>query len=135
MRKFQGLLLGEKGFSVLSELCQIEIKVSDIARSREFYEKVFDLKIVPAAMHNYYILGVSETSPFGISLLEQKEVEPNQSMTLFFRLDSLEGVKEKLSSIRGGCFKGERSVPGYGKAIFVEDPDGHRFGLFEASGG
>ncbi|NRA44628.1 MAG: hypothetical protein HRU09_06685 [Oligoflexales bacterium] len=117
----------------MDELCQIEIKVSDISRSRIFYEKVFGLKLVPAEIHNYHILGVPSHSPFGISLLVQKKVEPNQSMTIYFKLDSLTGVKERLESLEWGGFKGERHVPGYGKAILVEDPDGHRFGLFEAA--
>ncbi|MFK7826018.1 MAG: VOC family protein [Oligoflexales bacterium] len=115
---------------MLVNLCQIEIKITDIVRSRTFYEQVFGLKLVPAEIHNYHILEVSKKSSFGISLLEQEKVEPNRSMILYFRLESLEGIKEKLGSLRNGSFKGERIVPGYGRAIFVEDPDGHRLGLF-----
>ena len=117
---------------MLDNLCQIEIKVTDVKRSQEFYEHVFGLKLVPAEIHNYYLLEVSEKSTFGISLLPQEKVEPNHSVILYFRLDSLDGIKEKLTSLESGCFRGERLVPGYGRAIFVEDPDGHRFGLFAA---
>lgn len=117
---------------MLNHLCQIEIKVSDIGRSRVFYQEVFGLKLVPADIHNYYILDVPKQCPFGISLLVQKQVEANRAVVMYFKVDSLEGIREKISASKYGSFKGERLVPGYGKAIFVEDPDGHRFGLFSA---
>ena len=129
---------------LLSHLCQIEIKVSDLGQSRTFYEQVLGLSAVPADLHKRCILAVPRGCAYGISLCLESTgseegqaaqpragVQPNRSVLMYFRVDSLAAIKDKLLASPVGSLCGERVLPGYGQALLVADPDGHVLGFFE----
>ena len=113
-------------------LCQIEIQVTDMDRSKRFYEHVFGWKVAPAEMYNYVVLQVSPECPWGISLVPAMTSAKNQAqIILYFQVDDAESVAS-LAELHGGAKKfGPAKLPAYGNIWQISDPDGHRFGLFE----
>ena len=49
-----------------TELCQIEIPVSDIEISLEFYSEVLGWHATPTEIHNYHILEVPKDCKFAL---------------------------------------------------------------------
>lgn len=113
-------------------LVQIEIHVTQIERSKLFYEKAFGWKAVPAEIHNYVILEVPRECPWGISLVPSLAAGKSGSqMLLYFQVEDAARIAE-LAVIHGGTKKfGPTKLPAYGDIWQVADPDGNRFGLFE----
>ena len=118
-------------FVTPDSLCQIEIYVSSLGVSLEFYEKVFGWKKVPAYMHNLCVLDVKD-SKIGVALVPSI-TKANQKSTLFFRVESAADVEQILKiaeKLTGKKPKRGRFLPGFGTVTYVIDPDGHRLGLF-----
>ena len=113
-------------------LCQIEIQVADMERSKLFYDRVFGWKPVPAEMYNYVVLGVNPECPWGISLVPAMGAGRNSAQViLYFKVEDAESVAA-LAEAHGGSKKfGPARLPAYGNIWQITDPDGHRFGLFE----
>lgn len=117
-----------------SRLCQIEIHVADMERALNFYELVFGWRRAPADLHEYVVLDVPEGCPYGISLLPGRSLESGESqpkLILYFACDEPEGIVQ-LAKQHGGrhCF-GPKALPGFGRIYQIEDPDGHRYGLYQ----
>lgn len=116
-----------------NRLVQLELHVSDLEKSLCFYEKVFSWPRVPAELYPYYVLEVPENCPFGIALVENKNISsPNKSLIPYFEVELLQDLCQKVEEF-GGAIKHQKvSVPGYGHACHVEDPDGHIWGIFQS---
>jgi predicted enzyme related to lactoylglutathione lyase len=114
-------------------LCQIEIQVSDLSRSIEFYREVFGWQPVPAFIHEYVVLDVPEHCQFGVSLVPQPNLGRchGNAVRLYFRVSDAPLILERASTFGGQRLPG-RSLPGYGRVEVVTDPDGNAFGLFSA---
>ncbi len=119
-----------------TKLCQIEIPVSNIERSLEFYDKVMGWPATPTELHNYQILKVPADSSFGIAIIpvpDSSANTPNRSrngLTLYFGVDDPDTICS-LCKKHGGQVKVSRDLPGYGHIRHITDPDGQRFGLFQ----
>lgn len=119
-------------------LCQIEIMITDRERSVAFYSRVFGWTPVPADIHEFIVLNVSEDCPWGISLVTVTRAEQLRSSltTLYFAVASMDQAKKIVTEAEecGGrviSSSGDgRDVPGYGRMWVVADPDGQRWGLF-----
>jgi predicted enzyme related to lactoylglutathione lyase len=114
-------------------LVQLEIHVSDLPKSIAFYEQVFGWRQVPAELHNYVVLEVNPSCPWGISLVPSSRVSSNQSLVLYFAATDARGVADKAVLLGGQKRFGPTRLPAYGEIWQIADPDGHWFGLFEAS--
>ena len=127
--------MSEKNFLVdPTRLCQVEIKVGDIERASNFYERTFGWSIVPAHIHNYVILKVPEDCPFGISLIPGKAPstasDSSSRIVLYFRTSDPESIVSKAIE-NGGKKVLERDLPSYGHIFQIADPDGQIFGLYK----
>ena len=115
-----------------SKLCQVEIHATRLDVSRKFYEEVFGWKAVPADIHNYLILAVPETCPFGISIVPSMGVRQSSGqIILYFQVTDAEKIAERAELFGGSKKFGPTKLPAYGKIWQITDPDGHKFGLFE----
>ena len=116
-----------------THLCQIEIHVTDMELSRRFYEEVMGWKVSPAEIHMLTVLEVPEHCHFGISLVS--DLNPSQSNSnhtiLYFRHKDPKAVAERAASFNGAKVSAPMKLPSYGKAIFISDPDGQKFGIME----
>lgn len=116
------------------QLCQIEIRISDLERSLAFYRQVFGWKPVPAEVHNYIILDVPEDCPVGITLIPGNESkEDSKRLVLYFAVDDPEEIISKVKDLGGRVILGPRKVQGYGTIYQFTDPNGQCFGLFKKS--
>ena len=117
-------------------LCQIEIYVSELKTSLEFYEKVFGWKKVPAYIHNLCVLDVN-SSKVGVALVPSK-LKAAQKSTFYFSVESseiIEAVISEAKSLTGRSSREEKTLPSFGRVSYVIDPDGHRIGLFVPENG
>lgn len=113
-------------------LVQIEIHVTQLERSKAFYEHAFGWKAVPAEIHNYVVLEVPRECPWGISLVPvSSPIQLNGQLTLYFEVQDAATIAS-LAERHGGTKRfGPTKLPAYGSIWQVSDPDGNRFGLFE----
>lgn len=119
---------------MIFQICQIEIKVSNIKRSLEFYEKFFAWKPTPVSIHNVFVLNLPKESPYGISLIPHEKPDIGSALTLYFKASKEEflTLKQKAVDLRLENSSEPRMVSGYGEIFYIEDPDGHCFGIFSA---
>ena len=114
------------------KLCQLEIHATRLDVSRRFYEEVFGWKTVPAEIHNYLILEVPETCPFGISIVPSMGAKPSSGqIILYFQVDDAQKIADRAEQFGGSKKFGPTRLPAYGNIWQITDPDGHKFGLFE----
>lgn len=118
-----------------NRLCQIEIQVSNLERSRLFYQTVFGWGGVPAELFEYVILEVPPDSLFGISLLKVPgATQCTSRVTLFLKMQSQAEVDAVLRQVHSlepaNAPRKPRQIPGYGAVWLFSDPDGQVWGLF-----
>ena len=114
------------------KLCQLEIHATRLDVSRKFYEEVFGWRAVPAEIHNYLVLDVPEDCPFGISIVPSLGAKRSSGqIILYFEVHDAAAIAERASHFGGSKKFGPTRLPAYGDIWQIEDPDGHRFGLFE----
>ncbi len=117
-----------------TKLCQIEIQVTDLKKSLEFYEEVMGWRAVPAEIHLVTVLEVPSSCSFGISLVSsphQRGPQTGSSLTLYFAHEDPEQILAKAGRWGGKVRFGPKKLPGYGHIYQIEDPNGVRFGLFK----
>ncbi|MFW7382038.1 MAG: VOC family protein [Oligoflexus sp.] len=119
------------------KLCQIEIQVSELTRSLAFYTAVFGWRPAPADLHDYIVLDVPKDCPYGISLIpsgtSQSSSKGGNKMILYFACEQVESALAQVEPHGGKIRLGPKKIPGFGTVYVIDDPDGHRFGLFQAS--
>ncbi|MBF0440405.1 MAG: VOC family protein [Oligoflexales bacterium] len=118
-----------------SKLCQIEIPVHDLNKARSFYEEVLGFHESLVEIYDTVVIDVGEGSAYGISLVRTEDVPmergKNKGITLHFSCDNPEEVIGKARDFGIKNLSGPKTVPGYGILWEIEDPDGHRIGLFK----
>lgn len=122
-----------------TKLCQIEIQVRDLDRSILFYQNVLGWHPIPAEIHRVTVLEVPEHCAFGISLIGHKtrhsaaKQVPWSPLVLYFAHDKPQEIIAKVPQYLGRVRFGPKQLPGYGEIFQFMDPDGTRFGLFQAN--
>ncbi len=118
----------------LPELCQVEIPISDIPVSLDFYREVFGWVPAPIEIYNYIVLQTLGDVPYGISLIPQSAaIKKGAQITLYFSApneEAIAAITEKTKAWGGKVQGSLRQVPGYGCIQFIQDPSDNRFGLF-----
>jgi predicted enzyme related to lactoylglutathione lyase len=116
-----------------ANLCQIEIPVSNIEVSLEFYWKVFGWKKVPCEIAGYYILDVPSEFGFGVSLIPQLSgtSKKDSQSRLYFTCQNPDRYLNAIETYGGKILGGPSPRPGYGMIWRFQDPDGHAYGLFQ----
>lgn len=113
----------------ISNICQLEIPVSDLETAKDFYLNVFRWEPIDIELHEYVVLDIPRSLPYGISLVRSKNTRSGGPV-VFFQCSDLQTLKERVIRAKGKVVK-ERLIPGYGKALLIEDPFRNQFGLFE----
>ena len=115
-------------------LCQIEIRVTDLDRSKLFYRHVFGWNEAPVDIHGSVIFEVPAISPFGMRLVEHKPglgASPSLlGIIPYFLAENFDGISQRVKDQGGHCEGAIQKVQGYGSIMIVEDPDGNKLGLF-----
>ena len=113
--------------------CQLEIQVTDVPRALAFYDAAFGWRPVPAEIHEYTVLAVPDGCAFGIALVPRGSGGvKGGGLVPYFAVESPADIVQRAEAAGGRRRFGPASVAGYGVIWQVEDPDGNRFGLYEA---
>ncbi len=117
-------------------VCQIEIPVSDLPASLQFYEHVFGWRRSPAEIQEYIVLeSADQECSVGVSLVPGATPAGRNGhahTVLYFKVTDPEEIASRAVTWGGAKRFGPRKVPSYGEIWRITDPDGNQFGLFKA---
>lgn len=116
-------------------ICQIEIPVSDLQASLQFYEHVFGWRRSPAEIQEYIVLeSPDQDAAIGISLIPGATPTGRNGhahTVLYFKVNDPEEIATRAVTWGGSKRFGPRKIPSYGEIWRITDPDGNQFGLFK----
>lgn len=114
-----------------NSICHIELEVTDLNRSRAFYEGLFGWKFADFAIPDMMIFGQGDTHLGG--LMRVDEVHAGRSPSIWFRVEDLDGMVARAQELGGSVVSPRSPVPNVGWSACVGDPDGNPVGLVEYS--
>lgn len=113
-----------------------EIPAEDLERSREFYTILFGWKAeTGGAFGNMVMRTQNEDGSEGPSGLISKREHPEQEMTNYFEVSSVEKRLPLVEKMGGRVLVRATPVPGKGVFALCLDPDGNVFGLWQTDSG
>lgn len=112
-----------------------EIPVSDIKRSKAFYEHVFQFEMSDMQVKDEKLAVFPATEVSGALLEEPDYVAPGRAVILYLNIpDTIESVQARAEE-KGGAIVTPRSVidEEVGWSATFKDPDGNVIGLYESA--
>lgn len=106
-----------------------EIPANDVEKARGFYSGLFGWKIERVASMDYWLIETSGERPIGGGLMKRQN--PQQPITNYMDVSSVEEYSKKVRSLGGKVLVGKTAVPSMGYFAVCLDPDGNTFGLWE----
>jgi predicted enzyme related to lactoylglutathione lyase len=115
----------------MGQVIHFEITADDVARARKFYE-VFGWKSeqAPIPGGDYWLVdtGASELGRTGAIMARSYSSQP---VINWISVEDIEEIIKKVE-MAGGKITGEQhTIPGIGKAIYIEDTEGNQVGLLQ----
>jgi predicted enzyme related to lactoylglutathione lyase len=109
----------------------VELMSTDIARSKDFYGKLFDWKLDDMAMENgaYTMIRVGEGT--GGGMLKNPIPGAPSSWLAYVGVDNLKQAVDKAKSLGARVMKDATEVKGMGWFAILTDPTGAMFALWE----
>ncbi len=113
-----------------ARLATINLQVVDPQRSRRFYEDVLGMIEEPRRSHPPDFLYLkSEGADITLAALrEPGGRDASQTIELGFEVDDFEAMKERLSAL--GLHDRREEAMGWGRALELHDPEGHRIVIY-----
>jgi predicted enzyme related to lactoylglutathione lyase len=112
-------------------LAHWELMVTDVAKAKEFYGKVFDWEYSTDPAHPEYGL-ISTGSEPGGGIMAKPPQAPVPMLTVYFMVDSVDETLEKATAAGGSVVVPKTPIPGHGAFGVFVDPDEIGVGIFEA---
>ncbi len=112
----------------MHEICHIEFDVTDIARSRSFFEGLFGWQF-KEFMDTMVVFGTGDKHIGGLQQVET--VSPGSSPSIWFDVESVDALLAKAQSLGGTILKQKAEVPTVGWSAVLADPDGNPIGIVE----
>ncbi|MTI20558.1 VOC family protein [Fulvivirga sp. RKSG066] len=117
----------------LNPVCWFDINVSNLERAKEFYEDVFDIKMVDLPIE----WGKQSTFPFendGVNatgaLVEKENYMPNDNNTVvYFSSPDCVTEESKVEKAGGKVLKPKFSIGEFGFVSILKDSEGNTIGL------
>lgn len=109
-------------------VCHIEFEVTDLERSRSFFEAMFGWKFEsfgPEMM----VFGDGEKHIGGLQKCES--VSPGSSPSVWIEVEDVDASLEKASRVGGSVFREKSPIPRVGWSAQACDPDGNPVGLVQ----
>ena len=115
----------------------VEIPVTDVDRAIAFYEEVFDLALERQVVDGYEmaLFADSPDAPGASGALAKGDVYvPGKAGALpYFAVASIEETLSRAAASGGSILYPKKTVGEAGSIAEIEDSEGNRIGLFEAS--
>jgi hypothetical protein len=119
-------------------LVHFEIPAQDVEKIKQFYEQVFNLKIIeyPSPMEYWIIqtVPVNENGKLqrpgvngGMFRKQQIETKPIN----YFTVESINDYLAKIQKLGGKVISTKQEVPNVGWIAAAEDPEGNQFALIQ----
>ena len=107
----------------------VELMTKDVAKSKEFYTKMFDWKLEEIPGMDYTIIKVGEGTGGGMS----KKPDPNipDNWLAYILVDDAAASTKKARSLGATIAKDVTEIPGYGWFSVILDPTGAAFALWQ----
>ncbi len=103
-----------------------ELATTDPKAATEFYGTLFGWKVkdMGAAMHDYRVVSVGDTSVGGIMALPPDAPSMPPHWGCYVTVDSVEETLAKCASLGGKTLMPPMDVPGVGRMAVLQDPQG-----------
>jgi len=114
-------------------IVHFDIATDDPERAKKFYEAMFDWKMEsPPGMTDYYLIETTDLNgERGVGGGLGKRGEPNQKITSYIGVDSIEEYVAKVEKLGGKVVQSKLGVPGWGYLAICYDTEGNMFGLWQ----
>lgn len=106
-----------------------ELMVSDVAQTKEFYEKVFDWEVDDMSFPNYPLIKTGDT-PGGAILAKPKAVA-QPALNIYFHTDDIESTLTRAMVLGATVLAPKTLILGIGFWAMFADPDGIPIGLLQ----
>lgn len=113
-----------------NHICHFEFMVSDVAKSKAFYGKVFDWKFSSMPGWPDYISVDTGKEPGG-GIMKKPAEAPMHSLSLYFYVESIDATLAKVKDAGGRVQIPRMEVTGIGWWALFFDPDGIPVMIFE----
>jgi predicted enzyme related to lactoylglutathione lyase len=114
-----------------NHLCHFEFLVSDSAKAREFYGKVFDWSFkADESMGGYTMIDAGKAPSGGI--MKKPDTAPQYDLSVNFCVDSIDETMAKVTGAGGHVIVQKMEIPNIGWWGLFADPDGIPVGIYEA---
>ncbi|HZV83415.1 MAG TPA: VOC family protein [Brevundimonas sp.] len=101
----------------------------DIGKAKAFYSAVFGWAFDPAASTPTYAHVTDSDPPFGFTKVEKAR----EFSHLYFRVDDIEAVRQRVTKLGGKCAVPSDSATG--RSVVVSDDQGVSFSLWQPAAG
>lgn len=114
-------------------IVHFDIATDEPKRAKKFYEGLFDWKIEsPPGMMDYYLIETNDLDGnLGVGGGLGKRGEPNQRITSYIEVDSVDDYALKVERLGGKIVQPKMSVPGWGYLAICMDTENNLFGLWQ----
>lgn len=112
----------------LHTICHVEYDVTDLERSRAFYEAMFGWNFRQFT-DDMMVFGVGEQHIGGLN--RKASVNSGGSPSIWFEVENLDQMLTKATDIGGAIHTAKHEVPHVGWSGVVADPDGNAVGLVQ----
>ena len=114
-------------------IVHFDIASEDPNRAKEFYESLFKWKIMsPPGFTDYYLVETTDTEgKTGLGGGLGKRGEPNQRITIYVGVDSIDEYAAKVTELGGKVAQPKMPIPGYGYLATCLDTEDNTFGLWK----
>ena len=114
-------------------IVHFDIATDNPERAKEFYESLFDWKMInPPEMTDYYLIETKDLDGnSGVGGGLGKRGDSSQKITSYIGVDSIEKYTNKVSQLDGSVVQPKMSVPGWGYLSICMDTEGNTFGLWQ----
>lgn len=116
-----------------NHICHIEIEVTDLSRSRAFYEGVFGWKFSDFGIPDMIVFGADDKHIGG--LMRVDSVSSGNSPSIWFNVASIDSTLETAQGLGASVLAPKGPVPNVGWSAEFADLDGNRIGIVEFAEG
>ena len=113
-----------------NHICHFEFMCNDVAKTKEFYGKVFDWKFEETSSPMPYTMVRTGQAPEGGVMAKPPEA-PHPSLNIYFLVDDVSATLEKATQAGGTVVVPKTDIPQIGAFGFFCDPDGIVVGVFQ----
>lgn len=107
----------------MNSFCHIEIPVKDMNRAKDFYEGLFDWRIVISPDNHY--------ATFTGGGFRRAQTIQSGGITPFLQVDNLTNYTNLVEKLGGKILVARETAGDCGFCAFFQDPEGNVLGLFE----